>query len=58
MSSLKIAVCGCGNGAHTCAALMSRKGHVVSIYSPIEEEIQIFQRNYKENGGLDALIVK
>lgn len=58
MSSLKIAVCGCGNGAHTCAALMSRKGHSVSIYSPIEEETRIFQKNYEENGGLDALIVQ
>lgn len=57
MSSLKIAVCGCGNGAHTCAALLSRKGHAVSIYSPIEEEIGVFQKNYEENGGLDALIV-
>lgn len=57
MSKLKIAVCGCGNGAHACGALMSRKGHEVSIYSPLQEETETFKENYRKNGGLDALIV-
>lgn len=57
MSSLNITICGCGNGAHACAAIMCLKGHKVNIYSPLKEEIRIFEKNYRENGGLDAQIV-
>lgn len=52
MSHLTITICGCGNGAHACAALMSLKGHKVNIYSPLEEEIERFHRGYGKNNGL------
>lgn len=52
MSNLTITICGCGNGAHACAALMSLKGHRVSLYSPLAEEIERFRAAYRENGGL------
>lgn len=52
MSHLTITICGCGNGAHACAALMSLKGHKVNIYSPLEEEISRFRQGYEKNGGL------
>ena len=58
MSGLNITICGCGNGAHACAAIMSLKGHSVNIYSPLKEEIRIFEKNYQKNGGLDAQIVE
>lgn len=57
MDRLKITICGCGNGAHACAALMSRQGHEVAVFSPLHEEIRQFRENYRENGGLDAVIV-
>lgn len=54
--ALDISICGCGNGAHACAALLAKKGHRVTIFSPIKEEIQTFQQNYQSNSGLDALV--
>ena len=57
MEGLNITICGCGNGAHACAALMSRQGHEVTIFSPLKEEIREFRENYQENQGLDAVIV-
>ena len=52
MTGLTITICGCGNGAHACAALMSLKGHRVNVFSPLEDEISSFQNAYSENGGL------
>lgn len=52
MAGLTITICGCGNGAHACAALMSLKGHCVNIYSPLEDEILQFQRGYDEERGM------
>ena len=57
MEGLKITICRCGNGAHACAALMSRQGHEVTVFSPLKEEIRKFRKNYEENKGLDAVIV-
>ncbi len=57
MEGLKITICGCGNGAHACAALMSCQGHDVTIFSPLKGEIGEFRKNYEENNGLDAVIV-
>lgn len=54
MAKLNITICGCGNGAHACAALISNQGHDVNIYSPIQKEIDRFIKagNYK----LDAIL--
>lgn len=52
MNRLNITICGCGNGSHACAALLSRKGHIVNIYSPIEKEIELFKESYTKNNGL------
>lgn len=57
MRRLQITICGCGNGAHACAALLSRKGHEVTLYSPLTGEIAAVKKNYEENQGLDAVIV-
>jgi hypothetical protein len=53
---MKITICGCGNGAHACAALLSRKGHAVNIYSPLSNEVQLFKTNYANNNGLTLQI--
>jgi len=53
---MKITICGCGNGAHACAALLSRKGHTVNIYSPLSNEVQLFKTNYANNNGLTLQI--
>ena len=47
-----ITICGCGNGAHACAAMMCQKGHSVNIYSPLREEIEVFRQGYSRNNGL------
>lgn len=52
MSKLNVTVCGCGNGSHACAALLSKKGHNVNIYSPITKEIELFKQNYENSNGL------
>jgi len=52
VNRLNITICGCGNGSHACAALLSRKGHIVNIYSPIEKEIELFKESYTKNNGL------
>ena len=52
MEHLNIVICGCGNGAHACAALMGLQGHKVSIFSPLAQEIAAFKKAYAENGGL------
>jgi ketopantoate reductase len=54
MAKLSITICGCGNGAHACAAMISSKGHDVNIYSPIQEEIDRFIEagDYKLNAIL------
>lgn len=56
MRSLQITICGCGNGAHACAALLSRQGHKITVYSPLDGEIAAMQKNYEANKGLDAVI--
>lgn len=56
MRSLNITICGGGNGAHACAALLSLKGHNINIFSPIAKEAEIINANYARNGGLDATI--
>ena len=56
MSGLTITVCGCGNGAHACAALMSLKGHTVNLFSTLQDEIDLFRRAYEENGGFTVRI--
>lgn len=53
---LNIAICGCGNGAHACAALMCRQGHIVNIYSPLKDEIIALRKGFEDNKGLDAII--
>lgn len=53
---MNIAICGCGNGAHACAALLSRKGHSVSIFSPLSTEVELFKTNYEQNNGLTLQI--
>ncbi len=60
---MNITVCGCGNGAHACAALLCRKGHTVNIFSPLSREVEQFKANYEQNGGLtlqlgDGLLAK
>lgn len=52
MRPFTIAICGCGNGAHACAALMKQQGHTVHIYSPLSEEISRFRAACKASGGL------
>lgn len=52
MYSFNITVCGCGNGAHACAALLSSKGYIVNIYSPLVSEIDNFRKAYHDGGGL------
>lgn len=52
VNKLNITICGCGNGSHACAALLSRQGHNVNIYSPIEKEIELFKENYTKSQGL------
>jgi len=49
---MNITICGCGNGAHACAALLSKKGHAVNIYSPLSREIELFKTNYETCNGL------
>ncbi|SHJ90233.1 NAD-dependent glycerol-3-phosphate dehydrogenase N-terminus [Dethiosulfatibacter aminovorans DSM 17477] len=55
MSTLNITVCGGGNGAHACAALMAQQGHKVRLFSPITYEIENIRRNYSENDGLSII---
>lgn len=52
MNKLEVTICGCGNGAHACAAMLSRQGHIVNIYSPLSDEIDLFKANYEQNDGL------
>ena len=52
MRNLTITICGCGNGAHACAAQLSIQGHTVNMYSPISEEVARFKDAYAKNGGL------
>jgi len=52
MKKLSITICGCGNGAHACGALMSQKGHIVNYYSPFEKEVENFRRGYARNNGM------
>lgn len=56
MNELNITICGCGNGAHACAALLSKKGHTVNIYSPLTSEIELFKTNYEKSNGLTLKI--
>jgi len=49
---MNITICGCGNGAHACAALLSKKGHAVNIYSPLSREVELFKTNYETGNGL------
>jgi hypothetical protein len=53
---MNITICGCGNGAHACAALLSKKGHTVNIYSPLSKEVELFKTNYENNNGLTLTI--
>ena len=53
---MNITICGCGNGAHACAALLSRKGHSVNIFSPLSTEVELFKTNYEQNNGLTLQI--
>ncbi len=53
---MNITICGCGNGAHACAAVLCRKGHAVSIFSPLSREVEQFKANYEENQGLTLRI--
>lgn len=53
---MEITICGCGNGAHACAALLSQKGHTINIYSPLEREVERFRASYEKNGGLTLQI--
>ena len=55
---MNITICGCGNGAHVCAALLCRKGHSVNIFSPLTAEVETFKANYAENQGLTLEIGK
>ncbi len=60
---MNITICGCGNGAHACAALLCRKGHSVNIFSPLSKEIEQFKENYGQNNGItlqigDGLLAK
>lgn len=56
MNGLNITICGCGNGAHACAALLSKQGHTINIYSPITNEIELFKTNYEKSNGLTLRI--
>jgi hypothetical protein len=56
LNELNITICGCGNGAHACAALLSKKGHIVNIYSPITSEVELFKTNYEKSNGLTLRI--
>lgn len=53
---MNITICGCGNGAHACAALLSRKGHTVNVFSPLSKEIELFRANYAQNSGISLQI--
>jgi len=53
---MNITICGCGNGAHACAALLSRKGHSINIFSPLSKEVELFKTNYEQNNGLTLQI--
>jgi hypothetical protein len=54
--TMNITICGCGNGAHACAALLSKKGHSVNIFSPLSKEVELFKTNFEQNGGLTLQI--
>lgn len=45
MKKLTVTICGGGNGAHACAALLALKGHKVNIYTPLQDEVERFLSN-------------
>jgi ketopantoate reductase len=49
---MNITICGCGNGAHACAALLCRKGHTVNVFSPLSQEVERFKASYGQNDGM------
>lgn len=49
---MNITICGCGNGAHACAALLCRKGHAVNVFSPLTKEVELFKANYGQDNGM------
>jgi len=53
---MMITICGCGNGAHACAALLCKKGHQVNVFSPLSREVEEFKTNYELNNGLTLQI--
>jgi len=51
--SLKVVVCGGGNGAHVLAPLLkSRTGVKVGLFAPYGEEASLFRRGIEEAGGI------
>jgi len=51
--SLKVVVCGGGNGAHVLAPLLkSRTGVEVGLFAPYGEEASLFRRGIEEAGGI------
>lgn len=57
MGSLNIVICGGGNGAHACVALIVHKGHSVRIFSPIRTEVELVRENYRCNQGQSFVIM-
>ena len=53
---MNITICGCGNGAHACAALLGRKGHTINIFSPLSKEVERFKASCGQNNGLTLQI--
>ena len=53
---MNITICGCGNGAHACAALLGRKGHSINIFSPLAKEVERFKASYGQNSGMTLQI--
>lgn len=56
MRNLDVVICGAGNGASACAALLLKKGHRVSLFTAVPGEAEQIRTRLTENGGLDATI--
>jgi hypothetical protein len=53
---MQITICGGGNAAHTLAALISvRREYRVNIYTPLNDEVELWRQGIEAGGGITAV---